>query len=80
MQGGRPSRRQKLCGTVVSRNWIIGSQRSSESGHPGARWRSGLGRCPGSGRARGYWAEAAGAAAPTPSAGGLERRRPAPLK
>ena len=75
MQGGRASRVKKLCGTVVYRNWIVASQRSFESGHPGARWRSGLGSCPGSGKARGYWADAAVVAAPTPSAGASSAQR-----
>lgn len=55
------------------RNWIVVSRRSSQSEHPGARWRSGLGCCPGSGRARGSWAEAVVNCGPDPERGGLER-------
>lgn len=73
MQGGFPFRTKKLFGTVVYRNWIGVSRRSSQSEHPGARWRSGLGCCPGSGRARGSWAEAVVNYGPDPERGGLER-------
>lgn len=69
IQGGCHSRVEKLSGTVVGRNWVVVSRRSSDKEHPGARWWWSLDRCPGSGQAQGYWAEATVAAARIPSAG-----------
>lgn len=69
MQGYFRSRAENLCGTVVGRNWIVAFRRSSENEHPGARWRSSLDCCPGSGSVQRYWAETTVAAAPNPNAG-----------
>lgn len=35
MQGGCRSRAETLCGTVIGRNWIVASRRTSENDAPG---------------------------------------------